>query len=79
MLLDGVVACELVTVGWLQGDLNLNIAEAHAFNTTDRFSLDVFVVTGWTGQVCPARLPHRTACMYGLDWTEQFEASDPSC
>mmetsp|Transcript_21197 Transcript_21197/g.63782 ORF Transcript_21197/g.63782 Transcript_21197/m.63782 type:complete len:615 (-) Transcript_21197:1774-3618(-) len=32
------------------GDLNLNIAEAHAFNTTDRFSLDVFVVTGWTGQ-----------------------------
>jgi hypothetical protein len=35
----------------LQGDLNLNIAEAHAFNTTDKFSLDVFVVNGWTGQV----------------------------
>jgi hypothetical protein len=35
-----------------QGDLNLNIAEAHAFNTTDKFSLDVFVVNGWTGQVC---------------------------
>lgn len=34
-----------------QGDLNLNIAEAHAFNTTDKFSLDVFVVNGWTGQV----------------------------
>jgi tRNA A-37 threonylcarbamoyl transferase component Bud32 len=32
------------------GDLNLNIAEAHAFNTTDKFSLDVFVVNGWTGQ-----------------------------
>ena len=31
----------------LQGDLNLNIAEAHAFNTTDRFTLDVFVVNGW--------------------------------
>lgn len=29
-------------------DLNLNIAEAHAFNTTDRFSLDVFVVNGWS-------------------------------
>ena len=34
-----------------QGDLNLNIAEAHAFNTTDKFSLDVFVVNGWPGQV----------------------------
>ncbi len=33
-----------------QGDLNLNICEAHAFNTLDRFSLDVFVVNGWTGQ-----------------------------
>ena len=29
--------------------MNLNIAEAHAFNTTDRFTLDVFVVNGWTG------------------------------
>ena len=33
-----------------QGDLNLNICEAHAFNTVDRFSLDVFVVNGWSGQ-----------------------------
>ncbi|CAL8461912.1 g1443 [Coccomyxa elongata] len=32
------------------GDLNLNICEAHAFNTTDRFSLDVFVVNGWSGE-----------------------------
>ncbi len=32
----------------MQGDLNLNIAEAHAFNTTDRFTLDVFVVNGWS-------------------------------
>ena len=31
------------------GDLGLNICEAHAFNTKDRFSLDVFVVNGWTG------------------------------
>lgn len=36
-----------------QGDLNLNICEAHAFNTTDRFTLDVFVVNGWSGEVCP--------------------------
>jgi len=35
----------------LQGDLNLNICEAHAFNTHDRFSLDVFVVNGWSGEV----------------------------
>ena len=30
-----------------QGDLGLNICEAHAFNTRDHFSLDVFVVNGW--------------------------------
>ena len=29
------------------GDLGLNICEAHAFNTQDGFSLDVFVVNGW--------------------------------
>lgn len=34
------------------GDLNLNICEAHAFNTKDRFALDVFVVNGWTGGGC---------------------------
>lgn len=28
-------------------DLDLNICEAHAFNTKDRFALDVFVVNGW--------------------------------
>lgn len=32
------------------GDLNLNICEAHAFNTLDKFSLDVFVVNGWKGE-----------------------------
>jgi hypothetical protein len=31
------------------GDVGLNIAEAHAFNSKDRFALDVFVVNGWTG------------------------------
>ncbi len=39
----------------LQGDLNLNICEAHAFNTSDRYSLDVFVVNGWSGEVQPIR------------------------
>ena len=38
-------------LSWLQGDLNLNICEAHAFNTKDKFSLDVFVVNGWRGEV----------------------------
>ncbi|GLI63196.1 hypothetical protein VaNZ11_006095 [Volvox africanus] len=32
------------------GDLGLNIREAHAFNTNDGFSLDVFVVDQWQGQ-----------------------------
>ena len=31
------------------GDLGLNICEAHAFNSRDRFALDVFVVSGWAG------------------------------
>ena len=34
-----------------QGNLNLNICEAHAFNTSDKFTLDVFVVNGWSGEV----------------------------
>ncbi|GLC45485.1 hypothetical protein PLESTM_001740800 [Pleodorina starrii] len=32
------------------GDLGLNIREAHAFNTNDGFSLDVFVVDQWQAQ-----------------------------
>ncbi|PNW71561.1 hypothetical protein CHLRE_16g659400v5 [Chlamydomonas reinhardtii] len=32
------------------GDLGLNIREAHAFNTNDSFSLDVFVVDQWQPQ-----------------------------
>ena len=35
---------------FVQGDLGLNICEAHAFNTSDRFSLDIFVVDGWGGE-----------------------------
>lgn len=40
--------------------MNLNICEAHAFNTVDRFSLDVFVVNGWSGQA-------RTSCKHGRE------------
>lgn len=35
----------------LLGDLGLNIQEAHAFSTADGFSLDVFVVDGWSQEV----------------------------
>lgn len=38
----------------LQGDLGLNIREAHVFNTTDGFALDVFVVDGWNNDVSNA-------------------------
>ncbi|PNH05660.1 hypothetical protein TSOC_008067 [Tetrabaena socialis] len=37
------------------GDLGLNIREAHAFNTNDGFSLDVFVVDQWQPQVTRER------------------------
>jgi hypothetical protein len=60
-----------------QGDLNLNICEAHAFNTTDHFTLDVFVVNGWSGEVsmdahCPlaqhkCTIPGMQFCMQ-LPW-----------
>jgi len=33
------------------GEMGLNIQEAHAFSTTDGFSLDVFVVEGWPNEV----------------------------
>ncbi|XP_061346017.1 serine/threonine-protein kinase STY17-like isoform X1 [Gastrolobium bilobum] len=32
------------------GEIGLNIQEAHAFSTTDGFSLDVFVVVGWPNE-----------------------------
>ncbi|KAL2348660.1 hypothetical protein Fmac_002660 [Flemingia macrophylla] len=32
------------------GEMGLNIQEAHAFSTTDGFSLDVFVVEGWPNE-----------------------------
>jgi UTP:GlnB (protein PII) uridylyltransferase len=35
----------------LLSDVGLNIQEAHAFSTTDGYSLDVFVVDGWALEV----------------------------
>ncbi|CAA7403537.1 unnamed protein product [Spirodela intermedia] len=35
----------------LLGDIGLNIQEAHAFSTNDGYSLDVFVVAGWSDEV----------------------------
>lgn len=35
----------------LLSELGLNIREAHAFSTTDGYSLDVFVVDGWALEV----------------------------
>lgn len=35
----------------LLADVGLNIEEAHAFSTSDGYSLDVFVVDGWPYEV----------------------------
>lgn len=35
----------------LLGELGLNIQEAHAFSTSDGYSLDIFVVDGWSHEV----------------------------
>ncbi|CAA6666739.1 unnamed protein product [Spirodela intermedia] len=35
----------------LLGDIGLNIQEAHAFSTNDGYSLDVFVVAGWSDEL----------------------------
>lgn len=35
----------------LLADVGLNIREAHVFSTTDGFSLDVFIVDGWSTRV----------------------------
>lgn len=66
----------------LQSDLNLNIAEAHAFNTTDRFSLDVFVVNGWP-QVCPlapsrASVGSSSAVYFSIPQHAFFHCRSPS-
>jgi UTP:GlnB (protein PII) uridylyltransferase len=35
----------------LLGELGLNIQEAHAYSTSDGYSLDIFVVEGWEYEV----------------------------
>lgn len=35
----------------LLSELGLNIREAHVFCTTDRYSLEIFVVDGWPIEV----------------------------
>lgn len=35
----------------LLADVGLNIREAHVFSTVDGYSLDVFVVDGWSTEV----------------------------
>jgi hypothetical protein len=40
----------------MQSDLGLNIREAHAFNTVDNFSLDVFVVDPFETMVRGSRM-----------------------
>ena len=53
-MLAWVQVTALVVTSWLlisQSDLSLNIREAHAFNTNDGFSLDVFVVDQIADQV----------------------------
>lgn len=35
----------------LMSEIGLNIQEAHAFSTTDGYSLDVFAVDGWEQEV----------------------------
>ncbi|KAL2936994.1 Serine/threonine-protein kinase STY46 [Bienertia sinuspersici] len=39
--------CIAIELTSLLADVGLNIQEAHAFSTTDGYSLDVFVVDGW--------------------------------
>lgn len=57
-------------------DIGLNICEAHAFNTKDKFVLDVFVVNGWQDEgvraiefffvqvLCFSPCMHTCACVY---------------
>lgn len=44
-------SCMGMQLTCLLSEVGLNIQEAHAFSTTDGYSLDVFVVDGWPNQV----------------------------
>lgn len=54
------------------GDLGLNICEAHAFNTKDRFALDVFLVNGWMGGVSECECTYAFGRQYSSQRVESF-------
>lgn len=64
----------------LLADIGLNIQEAHAFSTTDGYSLDVFVVDGWpleeTEQLREALANELANCEKGL-WSKPSPSSSP--
>ncbi|TYK31456.1 serine/threonine-protein kinase STY46-like isoform X1 [Cucumis melo var. makuwa] len=53
----------------LLSEIGLNIQEAHAFSTTDGFSLDVFVVDGW---IIEKRHPPFTPCIFHTEKQDRF-------
>ncbi|KAL6295508.1 hypothetical protein ACE6H2_003650 [Prunus campanulata] len=57
----------------LLSDIGLNIREAHAFSTTDGYSLDVFVVDGWACEETE-RLRHVLA--KEIPWSEKNPCMD---
>ncbi|BFG17570.1 hypothetical protein CerSpe_038450 [Prunus speciosa] len=57
----------------LLSDIGLNIREAHAFSTTDGYSLDVFVVDGWACEETE-RLRHVLA--KEIPWSEKNPCLD---
>ncbi|GLJ40447.1 hypothetical protein SUGI_0833400 [Cryptomeria japonica] len=64
----------------LLSDIGLNIQEAHAFSTTDGYSLDVFVVDGWpleeTEQLRETLANELANCEKGL-WSKPSPSSSP--
>ncbi|XP_034215220.1 serine/threonine-protein kinase STY46-like isoform X1 [Prunus dulcis] len=57
----------------LLSDIGLNIREAHAFSTTDGYSLDVFVVDGWA---CEKTERLRHALAKEISWSEKNPCLD---
>ncbi|XP_068304195.1 serine/threonine-protein kinase STY46-like isoform X2 [Pyrus communis] len=57
----------------LLSDIGLNIQEAHAYSTTDGYSLDVFVVDGWP---CEETERLRHALAKQIPWNEKNPSLD---
>lgn len=64
-----------------QSDLGLNIREAHAFNTTDKFSMDVFVVDVMQLEVSGQAIGDRvlSACLSGVAAACDFKLHSYEC